>query len=145
MSPNFVNVMGVDGMQAVSTVPSFNKTPGPGTPPLPYPVTNSLESRQGTVATVVLSGEPAFVLGQSNVPTCMGDMAGALGGVVSGVVGGKIEAIQGSPDVLAGGNPVVRSGDPCTLQGGNTIGIFVPIPGIPVVIQGGVPSGSMNP
>ena len=60
--------------KAVCTAPSFNKTPvGSATPPLPYPVSQDLSGSAGTVASVRLNGDPAYVLGQSTQPSCVGD------------------------------------------------------------------------
>ena len=112
--------------KAVSTAPSFNKTPvGSATPPLPYPVTQDLSSSQGTVADVRLNGRPAYVLSQSTQPTCIGDAAGSVGGVKSGTVGGKVEPVKGSGTVHMGGKPAIREGDPCTLNNGNCPGVYV--------------------
>lgn len=115
--------------KAVSTAPSFNKTPvGSATPPLPYPVTQDLSSSTGTVNSVLLNGQPAYVLDGSKQPTCIGDAAGSLGGVKSGTVGGKVEPVKGSGTVRFGGKPSVREGDPCTLNSGNCPGVYVTAP-----------------
>ena len=76
--------------KAVSTAPSFNKTPvGSATPPLPYPVTQDLGDSVGTVPNVRLNGAPAYVLDQSTQPSCTGDAAGSAKGVKSGTVGAR--------------------------------------------------------
>ncbi len=122
--------------RAISTVPSINKTPGPGTPPLPYPVTNDLSGSQGTVSSVRINGSPAFVMDQSKVPSVMGDQPGSIGGVKSNTVGGKVEPTKGSDSVRVGGKWLVRPFDPCTLNSGNTIGLFVMAPLPPVIAPG---------
>lgn len=118
--------------KAVSTAPSFNKTPvGSATPPLPYPVTQDLSSSQGTVADVRLNGQPAYVLDGSTQPACIGDAAGSVGGVKSGTVGGKVQPVKGSSSVRMGGKPSIREGDPCTLNNGNCPGVYVTSPAPP--------------
>jgi len=99
-------------------------------------VTNDLSSSSGTVSSVRFNGSPAFVMNDSTIPSVLGDQPGSLGGIKSGTVGGKVEPTKGSNSVRAGGNWIVRPLDPCTLNSGNTIGIFVMAPLPPVIIPG---------
>ena len=118
--------------KAVSTAPSFNKTPvGNSTPPLPYPVTQDLGSSAGVVPTVKFNSDPAYVLNQSTQSSCKGDAPGSAKGVKSGTVSGEVKPVKGSSTVRVGGKPIIRQGDPCTLNGGNCPGIYVtsPAPG----------------
>ncbi len=121
-----------DGQQqAVSTAPSFNKTPvGSATPPLPYPTVARLDNAQATVGSVRLNGRPVLVLDQSKQPTCTGDGPGVAKGVRSGTVNGEVKPVQGSNTVRAGKHGVIRMGDPCTMQGGNNPGIYVRVPAV---------------
>ena len=112
--------------KAVSTAPSFNKTPvGAATPPLPYPVSQDLGDSLGTVPNVRFNGNPAYVMNQSTQPSCIGDAAGSAGGVKSGTVGGEVKPVKGSSTVRIEGKPVLRVEDPCTLNGGNCPGVYV--------------------
>lgn len=112
--------------KAVSTAPSLNKTPvGSATPPLPYPVTQDLNSSKGTVASVRFNGDPAYVLNQSTQPSCVGDAPGTAKGVKSGTVSGEVKPTRGSSTVRVGKKPVIRVNDPCTMNGGNCPGIYV--------------------
>ncbi|WP_198665364.1 PAAR-like domain-containing protein [Paraburkholderia kururiensis] len=132
--------------KAVSTAPSFNKTPvGSSTPPLPYPVTEDLSSSLGTVPNVRFNGDPAYVLNQSTQPGCKGDAAGSCKGVKSGTVSGEVKPVRGSSTVRIAGKPVIREGDPCTLNGGNCPGIYVTQSAPGASIEGGTPSASGNP
>lgn len=132
--------------KAVSTAPSINKTPvGSSTPPLPYPVTEDLSSSVGIVPNVRFNGDPAYVLGQSTQPSCVGDAAGSCKGVKSGTVSGEVKPVRGSSTVRISGKPVIREGDPCTLNGGNCPGIYVTQPAPSGPIAGGQPSASTNP
>jgi len=132
--------------KAVSTAPSFNKTPvGNSTPPLPYPVMQDLGSSAGTVATVKFNGDPAYVLDQTTQPSCKGDAPGSCNGVKSGTVGGEVKPVKGSSTVRVGGKPIIRDGDPCTLNKGNCPGIYVTAPAPPAPIESGAPSASSNP
>lgn len=132
--------------KAVSTAPSFNKTPvGSSTPPLPYPVTQDLGSGVGTVASVRFNGDPVYVHNQSSQPSCKGDAAGTCKGVKSGTVSGEVKPVKGSTTVRVGKQPVVREGDPCTMNGGNCPGIYVTSPAAGVTLAAGTPQSSTNP
>jgi uncharacterized Zn-binding protein involved in type VI secretion len=132
--------------KAVSTAPSFNKTPvGSSTPPLPYPVKEDLGSSLGVVDSVKFNGDPAYVLNQSTQPSCKGDAAGSCKGVKSGTVSGEVKPVKGSSTVRLEGKPIIRDGDPCTLNGGNCPGIYVVDRGPECEVQGGAPSASTNP
>lgn len=112
--------------KAVSTAPSINKTPmGNSTPPIPYPTTQDLSSSAGVVPTVRFNGNPAYVLNQSTQPGCKGDEAGSAKGVKSGTVNGEVKPTGASSTVRAGGKPIVRQGDACTMNGGNNPGVYV--------------------
>ena len=115
-----------DGIfRAISTAPSFNKTPvGSSTPPLPYPTLQDLGNSVGVVPSVRLNGKPAYVLGQSTQPSGKGDEAGVAKGVKSGTVTGEVKPVKGSTTVRFGGKPIVRHGDPCTMNGGNNPGTY---------------------
>jgi len=132
--------------KAVSTAPSFNKTPvGSSTPPLPYPVVQDLSSSVGTVPNVRFNGDPVYVLDQSTQPNCTGDAAGSLKGVKSGTVSGEVKPVKGSSTVRVGKKPIIRQGDPCTMNGGNCPGIYVTEPAPGAAIKHGTPSASGNP
>lgn len=135
-----------DSFKAVSTAPSFNKTPvGSSTPALPYPTVADLSNSVAVVSSVRFNGDPAYVLDQTTQPTCKGDEAGSLKGVRSGTVNGEVKPVKGSSTVRAGGKPVVRQGDPCTMNGGNNPGIYttaqVPNGGI----ANGAPTNNTDP
>lgn len=115
-------------IKAVSTAPSFNKTPvGSSTPPLPYPTVATLDNSTATVPTVRLNGKPAYVLNQTTQPSCKGDSPGVAKGVKSGTVSGEVKPGRGSSTVRVGGKPVIRAGDPCTMNGGNNPGVYVAV------------------
>lgn len=112
--------------KAVSTAPSFNKTPvGSATPPLPYPVTQDLGNSMDTVTSVRFNGDPAYVLSQTTQPCCKGDDPGTATGVKSGTVNGEVKPVKGSSSVRVGGHWIIRQGDPCTMNGGNCPGIYI--------------------
>lgn len=111
--------------KAISTAPSFNKTPvGGSTPPLPYATIQDLDNSVGVVANVRFNGKPVYVLDQSTQPSGKGDEPGVAKGVKSGTVGGEVKPVKGSSTVRVGKKPVVRKGDPCTMNGGNNPGIY---------------------
>ncbi|MDI9648015.1 DUF4150 domain-containing protein [Burkholderia cenocepacia] len=133
--------------KAVSSTPDVCKTPmGNSTPPVPYQVVSDLSGSSGVVPSVRFNGKPAYVLDQSVVPTCTGDEAGSADGVRSGTVGGETKPTKGSTTVRAGGHPVIRDGDPCTMNSGNCTGTYVtaPAPGSSVDASGNV-VGDANP
>ena len=111
--------------KATSSAPSFNKTQvGNAVIPLPYQVTQKLNNSVGIVPSVRLNGDPAYVLTQSSQPSCEGDGKGKLLGVKSQTFGGEVKPILGSTTVNMGKHPIIRDGDPCTMQGGNTLGTY---------------------
>ena len=60
-----------DSFKAVSTAPSINKTPvGCSTPPLPYPTVQDLANSVSILPSVLLNGDPVYVLSQSTQPSC---------------------------------------------------------------------------
>jgi hypothetical protein len=133
--------------KAVSNTPDVCKTPmGGATPPVPYPVIADLGSSSGVVSSVRFNGQQAYVLDRSVVPTCTGDEAGVADGVKSGTVGGEVKPTRGSGTVRAGGHPIIRDGDPCTMNNGNCTGTYVtaPAPGSSVDADGNV-VGDANP
>ncbi len=132
--------------KAVSTAPTFNKTPvGSSTPPLPYPVSQDLSDSVGVVPNVRFNGDPAYILSQSTQPSCVGDAAGTCKGVKSGTVSGEVKPVSGSSTVRITGKHVIREGDPCTLNGGNCPGIYVTQPAPGGSISGGMPRAGSNP
>ncbi|MFB9246502.1 PAAR-like domain-containing protein [Massilia antarctica] len=111
--------------KAISTAPSFNKTPvGSATPPLPYATFQDLSNSVGVVPSVKFNGDPAYVLRQSTQPSGKGDAVGVAKGVKSGTVTGEVKPTKGSTTVNVGKQPIVRKGDSCTMNGGNNPGIF---------------------
>lgn len=132
--------------KAVSTAPSFNKTPvGSSTPPLPYPVTQDLGNSMGTVPSVCFNGDPAYVLDQTTQPSCKGDDPGTATGVKSGTVNGEVKPVQGSSSVRVGGHWLIRQGDPCTMNGGNCPGIYITTQVSSAMTGVGSTSESTNP
>lgn len=71
---------------------------------------------------VKFGGDPVFVLDQSVITKVKGDEPGTATGVKSGTVGDKVEPIEASKNVKAGGKRIVRHGDKCNMNNGNTIG-----------------------
>ncbi|ALU88324.1 hypothetical protein Hrubri_1112 [Herbaspirillum rubrisubalbicans M1] len=135
-----------DSFKAVSTAPSFNKTPvGSSTPALPYPTVADLSNSIDVVSSVRFNGDPAYVLDQTTQPTCKGDEAGSLKGVRSGTVNGEVKPVKGSSTVRAGGKPVVRQGDPCTMNGGNNPGIYTTAQVANGGIVNGAPTNNTDP
>jgi Domain of unknown function (DUF4150) len=131
--------------RAVSTAPSFNKTPvGAATPPLPYPTIQDLSNSVNPVASVRFNGNPAYVLDQTTQPSCIGDAPGSALGVRSNKVDGKVEPTKASKTVNAGKHPVVRNGDACTMNGGNNPGLYV-VPPNPSVMPASAAVYSSNP
>lgn len=127
--------------KAVCTAPSINLTPmGPSMVPVPYPVLQDLGGSTGIVPTVNLNSCPVYVDSQSQQPMCTGDAAGTGGGVKSGTVSGVVDPTSASSTVNAGGKPVVRNGDDCTLNGGNCPGKYVTQPP-----TAGTPADSAGP
>lgn len=111
--------------KAISTAPSFNKTPvGSSTPPLPYPTIQDLANSIGVVPNVRFNGKPVYVLDQTTQPSGKGDEPGVAKGVKSDTVTGEVKPVKGSTTVRAGKKAVVRHGDPCTMNGGNNPGIY---------------------
>jgi hypothetical protein len=117
--------------KAISTAPSFNKTPvGASTPPLPYPTVQDLSNAVSPVSSVRFNSKPAYVLNQTTQPSCKGDNAGVAKGVKSGTLNGEVKPTKGSTTVRVGGQPVIREGDPCTMNGGNNPGLYVTVPAV---------------
>lgn len=135
-----------DSFKAVSTAPSINKTPvGCSTPPLPYPTVQDLANSVSILPSVLLNGDPVYVLSQSTQPSCKGDDAGTALGVRSGTVNGEVKPAKGSTTVRAGGKNVVRENDPCTMNGGNNPGIYVTTQVPSGGIQNGAPTINTDP
>ena len=111
--------------KAISTAPSFNKTPvGTSTPPLPYPTIQDLGNSVGVVPHVRMNGDPVYVLSNSSQPSGQGDAPGVAKGVKSGTVTGEVKPVKGSGTVRMGKKAIVRKGDPCTMNGGNNPGMY---------------------
>lgn len=102
--------------KVVGMAPDMCFTPGIQ-PPVPYPVTTTLEPSKSTVNSVKFNGHPAFVYDQSFVPTTIGDAAGKNKGVVSGTVEGDCWSIEHSPDTCIGGHPINRVNDIFAMNG----------------------------
>ncbi|EOI3446265.1 PAAR-like domain-containing protein [Cronobacter turicensis] len=100
----------------VCLAPDMCFTPGIQ-PPVPYPVTATLEPSKSTVNSVNFGRNPAFVYNQSFVPTTIGDAAGRNKGVVSGTVEGDCWSIEHSPDTNVGGHPLNRVQDTFAMNG----------------------------
>ncbi len=112
--------------KAVCTAPDFCRTPvGLSTPPLPYMIISNLDESTQVVPNVRFNGKPCFVLDQSIVPTCRGDEPGTAKGIRSGTVRGKTKPTSASSSVRAGGKNIVRERDTCTMNDGNTNGLFL--------------------
>lgn len=117
--------------KAVSTAPSFNKTPvGNSTPPVPYPVYHDLSNSTGTASNVNFNGDPVNVLNQTTQSKCTGDNPGTAKGIKSGTVNGEIKPTSASSTVRIGKKPLVREGDKCTLNSGNCPGVYVTEPAV---------------
>lgn len=117
--------------KAVSTAPSFNKTPmGSSTPPVPYPVYHDLSNSAGTIKNVYFNGDPVYVLNQTTQTKCTGDTPGSAKGIKSGTVNGEIKPTSASSSVNVGKRPLVRQGDKCTLNSGNCPGVYVTEPAV---------------
>lgn len=111
---------------AISTAPSINNTPvGPSMVPIPYPTVQDLGNSIDTAKTVNFNGKPAYLLDRTTQGGCIGDAPGTGRGVKSGTVGGEVRPVAGSKTVRIEGKQVVRSGDPCTMNGGNNPGVYV--------------------
>lgn len=65
-----------------------------------------------------ISGLPV-VVGKGEIPMSMGDVAGAMGGVISAKVMGPAKATNASSKMFLNGEPVVRNTDPCTNNDNN--------------------------
>lgn len=123
------------GFKAVSTAPTINKTPvGSSMVPLPYPLVADLSNAVQTVSSVRLNNQPAYVLSQTVQPSCKGDAPGVGKGIRSSTVSGEVKPTKASQHVRVGGKPILRVGDPCTMNGGNTAGIYVAVPAMAAVV-----------
>lgn len=115
-----------DSFKAISTAPSFNKTPvGSSTPALPYPTTQDLSNSVATATKTNFNGDPAYMLDQSKQPAGKGDDAGTLKGVKSGTVNGEVKPTGGSTTFRVEKKWVVREGEANTMNGGNNPGIYI--------------------
>jgi Domain of unknown function (DUF4150)/HNH/ENDO VII superfamily nuclease with conserved GHE residues len=115
-----------DSFKAVSTAPSFNKTPvGSSTPALPYPTTQDLSNSVATATKTNFNGDPAYMLDQSKQPAGKGDAPGSLKGVRSGTVTGDVKPTGGSTTFRVEEKWVVREGEANTMNGGNNPGVYV--------------------
>ncbi|MFZ6748484.1 PAAR-like domain-containing protein [Undibacterium sp. Ren11W] len=111
--------------KAISTAPSFNKTPvGSATPPLPYPTVQDLGNSVSVVASVKFNGNPAYVLNKSTQPKGKGDNPGVAKGVKSNTVNGEVKPVKGSSTVNVDKQPIIRDKDPNTMNSGNNPGIY---------------------
>ena len=118
----------------ISLTPDVCKTPiGPVTPPIPYPVTASLNEAVLTVPSVNANNRPVLVLDQSFVPTTKGDEPGVAKGIKSGTVGDICEPLAHSTTFFAGGKSVLRHFDTFWMNARNTTGIIIGQPPVPNV------------
>lgn len=123
---NKIGARKCDSFKAISTAPSFNKTPvGNSIPPLPYPTIQDLSNSVTTADTVKFNTYPAYVLNQTSQPACKGDDAGTAKGVKSGTVNGQVKPTAASTTFRAEKKYVLRAGDPNTMNGGNNPGVYV--------------------
>ncbi len=84
---------------------TVNKTP-PVAVPIPYPsIGQGFMFNPGTLFPKVLIQGFMSATMTSMITTTLGDIAGAMGGVVSNVVAGPAQVVMGSPSVLMGGKP----------------------------------------
>ncbi|MDQ1817205.1 DUF4150 domain-containing protein [Massilia sp. CCM 9210] len=112
--------------KAVSTAPSFNKTPvGSSTPPIAYPTTQDLSNSVSVAATVRFNGDPAYVLDKTKQPSCKGDDPGVAKGIRSNTVNGYVKPTGSALHFRAEKKFVVRHGDPNVMNGGNNPGIYL--------------------
>ncbi|MCR3681245.1 PAAR-like domain-containing protein [Citrobacter freundii] len=110
----------------VSLTPDVCKTPmGPSTPPVPYPVTASLNDAVLVVPSVKANGHPVLVLDQSFVPSTKGDEPGVAKGVKSGTVGDICEPLEHSTTFRVSGKPVLRHFDKFWMNARNTTGLII--------------------
>jgi RHS repeat-associated protein len=111
--------------EAVATAPDLCRVPGVP-PPVPFPnhVPSARLSAGATVRTTI-GGAPIWTSAGQLGPPSEPAHAGVGGGVQSGTYRAEAKAITYSRDVLAEGNPVVRTGDRTTHNHGNTVGLVV--------------------
>lgn len=103
----------------ISLMPDVCRTPmGSSTPPVPYPVTTTLDGCLMTSSDVRANGDPVVRYNSSFIPTTKGDEAGTATGVVSGTVGGKCRPKGKSTSVRVNGEFVVRHDDEFWMNGG---------------------------
>jgi hypothetical protein len=112
--------------KAVSTAPSFNKTPvGNSTPPLPYPTTQDLDNSASPAKSVRFNGHPAYVIDKTTQPAGTGDGPGTAKGIRSGSVTGEVKPTGAASHFRAEKHYVVQQTDTNTMNGGNNPGIYV--------------------
>jgi hypothetical protein len=137
------------GFKAVSTAPSFNKTPvGNSIPPLPYPTTQDLGNSASPAKSVRFNGDPAYVINKTTQPAGTGDGPGTAKGIRSGTVTGEVKPTGAASHFRAEKHYVVQQGDTNTMNGGNNPGIYITTQ-VPSVGAGGaaasVAAGSASP
>lgn len=135
--------------KAISTAPSFNKTPvGNSIPPLPYPTTQDLGNSASPTKSVRFNGNAAYVLDKTTQPSGTGDGPGTAKGVRSGTVTGKVKPTGAAKHFRAENHYVVQQGDTNTMNGGNNPGIYITTQ-VPCVGAGGaaasVAAGDASP
>ncbi len=135
--------------KAVSTAPSFNKTPvGNSTPPLPYPTTQDLGNSVSPANSVRFNGSPAYVIDKTTQPAGTGDGPGTAKGIRSGTVTGQVKPTGAASHFRAEKHYVVQQGDTNTMNGGNNPGIYITTQ-VPSVGAGGaqasVDAGAASP
>ena len=115
-----------DILKAISTAPSFNKTPvGNAIPPLPYPTTQDLSNSASVAKTVRFNGHPAYTLHQTEQPNGKGDDPGTAKGVKSGTVNGYVKPTSAADHFRVEKHYLVRQGDANVMNCGNNPGIYI--------------------
>ena len=122
---------------AISDAPDFCKTP-PNMAPVPYPNIGKLDQCLSNSPNVKFTGAMAVLMGQSEVPSVIGNEAGVGGGVKSGVNKSNVKFTKGSGTVKVNGKQVMRDRDPVSMNNGNTTGKVV-------CLTPSLPSGGISP
>lgn len=103
-----------DGLwMVISLMPDVCKTPvGSAIVPIPYPLVAKVGDAVKEVPHVKANGAPLVTIA-GEIPTTLGDQAGAQKGIKSGTVGGKATYKKGqhSDTVRANKQPILRHGD----------------------------------
>lgn len=96
----------------ISMAPDVCKTPiGNSTPPIPYPITHTMDTSKQCSTNVFINDKPTFLHGNSFVDRVKGDEPGTAGSVVTGVNMKVSHSQKYSESVYVNGKPMVRTGD----------------------------------